>query len=292
MSKTKDKTQKPAVYTCGSRVTDAFNTVWLNVPNRTRRRVTRWTKLPTSPPANVVYIVSSSRGLDDWSALNWRPQGVLPKYFVVDTNPAYEAIAARIARLRVGNEQRLHMAAVEGSGELRELLRRFVQGLSTLGPAETIFDAWWDEETFVVISPEFERLRIPLKCLPKKIRASSKAARSMFEVDGFGDFVYWPRLDIHMGWAQFEQAVDPQARLRAEQKSAKFNERYGRAIRQLREEHELRQSDFQGLDARTISRIERGGTRATANAIAKLAKAHSLGANEYMSKLAEALDES
>lgn len=292
MSKTKQKTQKPAIYTCGARVTDAFNAVWLNVPDRTKRRITHWTKLPTSPPANVVYIVSSSRGLDDWGALNWRPQGVRPKYFVVDPHPTYEVIAPRIAKLRVGDEQRLHMATAKSSGQLRELLRRFVHGLSTLSPAETIFDAWWDEEMFVVMSPEFERLRIPLEFLPKKIQASSKAARSKFEVDEFGDFVYWPRLDVHMGWAQFEQAVDSQAKLRAEQKSARFNKRYGKAIRQLRDQHKLRQSDIQGLDARTIGRIERGVTRATANAIAKLAKAHGLGANEYMSNLAEALDES
>lgn len=274
---------------CGSRVTSAFNAVWSNVPNRTKRRVTHWTNLPTSPPANVVYIVTSSQGLDDWSNLNWQAQGVRPKYFVVDPHPTYEAVAPRIAKLRVGDEQRLHMAIAEGSGELRKLLRRFVQGLSTLRPGEMIFDARWEEDIFVVMSPEFERLRIPLKCLPKKIQASSKAAKSKFEVDEFGDFVYWPKLDVHMGWAQFEQAVDSQAKLRAEQKSAKFNKRYGRAIRQLRDQHKLRQSDIQGLDARTIGRIERGETRATANAIAKLAKAHGLGATEYMSSLAEAL---
>lgn len=289
MSKTTGKTVKVAVYTCGSRVTNAFDAMWLNVPNRMKRRVTRWTKLPTSPPEKVLYVVSSSRGLDDWSDLNWRPQGVLPKYFVVDSNPTYRAVAARIARLRLGDQQRLHMTAVSHSGELRGLLRRFVLGLSASSPAETIFEAWWEGERFVVISPEFERLHVPLDCLPKKIQASSKAAKAKFEVDEFGDFVYWPNLDVHMGWAEFEQAVNPQAKLRAEQESAGFNQRYGGAIRQLRGQHELRQSDIRGLDPRTIGRIERGEMRATANAIGKLAKAHSLQANEYMAALAEVL---
>src|SRR5947209_2748166 len=85
---------------------------------------------------------------------------------------------------------------------------------------------------------------------------------------------YWPRRDVHIGWGQFQQAVDPHARLKAQQKHDRFNERYGRAVRALRESTGLSQQNITGLDERTVRRIEQGKTRATVSALSRLAKAH------------------
>jgi ribosome-binding protein aMBF1 (putative translation factor) len=130
---------------------------------------------------------------------------------------------------------------------------------------------------------------VKLDLLPSQIRQASLQQRNHFQIDEDGDQVYWPDLDVHMGWSQFRQAVDPASRIRAQQKDARFNKSYGAAIRDLRESHGLNQSDIRDLDERTVRRIEQGETRATANAIEKLAAAHRMKTNDYMQELANRL---
>jgi transcriptional regulator with XRE-family HTH domain len=67
-----------------------------------------------------------------------------------------------------------------------------------------------------------------------------------------------------------------------------FNQAYGVAIRKLRREKGLRQSDIEGLTARQVGRIE-AGQRATLSALRKLAQAHGMGVDEYMDRLAQSL---
>jgi transcriptional regulator with XRE-family HTH domain len=90
-----------------------------------------------------------------------------------------------------------------------------------------------------------------------------------------------------MGWSQFEQAVDPEARLRAEQESARFDKSYGAAIRKLRQSRSLNQSEIGELTERTVRRIEQGETRATLQAMKKLAMAHKMSVNDYMNEVAK-----
>jgi hypothetical protein len=54
-----------------------------------------------------------------------------------------------------------------------------------------------------------------------------------FEIDDDGAYIYWPDLDLHLGWEQLFQIVDPEAARKAQQKSHQFNERYGAAIRRV-----------------------------------------------------------
>jgi hypothetical protein len=111
-----------------------------------------------------------------------------------------------------------------------------------------------------------------------------------FSVDPDGSFIYWPDLDIHLGWNQFLQALDPAELRKAQQRSAGFNERYGAAIRKVRETTGILQSKVEGLTERQLRRIEQAGCRATTSAIAALAKAHGLDANTYMDIVAKTLD--
>jgi hypothetical protein len=48
-----------------------------------------------------------------------------------------------------------------------------------------------------------------------------------FEIDEDGSYIYWPDLDLHLGWEQLQQIVDPVAAQKAKQKSHEFNVRYG-----------------------------------------------------------------
>ena len=110
-----------------------------------------------------------------------------------------------------------------------------------------------------------------------------------FEIDPDGSFIHWPDLDVHLGWNQFLQAVDPAELLKAQQRSAGFNERYGAAIRKVREAAGILQSKVEGLTERQLRRIEQGECRATTAALTALAKAHGLDVNAYMDGLAKAM---
>ena len=75
----------------------------------------------------------------------------------------------------------------------------------------------------------------------------------------------------------------------ATQSLEEFNVRYGAAIRQLRRDRGLTQSDINGLSAYQIRRIEKGECRASYRIIKLLATSHGIEGGEYMNELAERL---
>lgn len=76
---------------------------------------------------------------------------------------------------------------------------------------------------------------------------------------------------------------------KAQQRSADFNRRYGAAIRKLRENAGLLQTQIKGITDRQLRRIEQGVCRATAKSLKELAKALGLDVNTYMEKVANAM---
>jgi hypothetical protein len=200
-----------------------------------------------------------------------------------------EAIVDRIAWLGVHDDERICLVAPDNEAE--SFVARVLLALDNSGYEGRIINAWWEEDTLVVVSPignRFIKLRVPLEKLPA-LRGHSREERKNFKIDEDGVFIHWPDLDIHLGWEQFEQAVDAGACLRAKQQSEAFNKAYGIAIRKLRKNSKLRQSDIKGLTARQVGRIERGECRATHNALSKFAKAHKMSISDYMNKLASLL---
>lgn len=160
--------------------------------------------------------------------------------------------------------------------------------LASDDPCERIVDAWWEGDQFVAISPSFKRVHVPLEKL-RPLAKCPRAELSNFRIDEEGAFVFWPTLDVHLGWEQLVQAVSEHAHLRSRQQSEEFNKRYGEAIRKLRQQSDLRQSDIPGLTPRQVGRIERGQCRATHSALTKLGEAHRMDVNRYMAELARLL---
>jgi hypothetical protein len=199
------------------------------------------------------------------------------------------AVADRVAWLNVRNEERVFFVATNGEKD-EALAARVLIALDNADGENGIVDAWWEGTTLVVVSPTpagFRKLRVPLEKLPVLQRLSQKL-RHEFEIDEEGTFLYWPGGDIHLGWEQFEYAVDKAASLKAKQQTGAFNKAYGAAIRKMRRDKGLRQSDIEGLTARQVGRIE-SGQRATLSALQKLAQSHGLSVSEYMDELAKRL---
>ena len=82
----------------------------------------------------------------------------------------------------------------------------------------SIIDAYAVGDTLVVLGPKHRILHVPMRTLPS-LRDKSPAALRNFEIDPDGSFLYWPELDVHLGWNQFLQAVDPAEFRKAQQRS-------------------------------------------------------------------------
>ncbi len=275
----------------GSPLIDAMEKIQHELSGRISSRMRilhEWPSMHRHSPRDL-FVVAYAQSLtdEDELAAAKRALGANKRFLLFAGQTPVEAIGELVAALRVGSRERLHLARLEVDDEL-SYLRRLIAGIIAGEHDGTIMDAWWDADKFVVISPTFERLHVPVAAIPK-ISKADPDDRAKFQIDEYGDFVYWPSHDVHMGWSQFQQAINPMAKLRAEQKDRRFNQRYGKAVRTVREAVGLNQDGIAGLDARTVGRIERGETRATSNALEKLAKAHSMTATDYMAKLAELL---
>jgi hypothetical protein len=190
----------------------------------------------------------------------------------------------------ISRKGRLHVVKVDDleAVQVSQLLARVCSALGPDGDRASIIDAYLSGDTLVVLGPAGRILRVPVSQVPALVDQPPEVLRN-FEIDPDGSFVYWPGLDVHLGWEQFRQAAEPDELLKARQRSDAFNERYGAAIRRVRKAAGVSQSRVEGLTDRQLRRIEQGVCRATIAAIRALARAHGLDANTYMEKVAEAI---
>jgi hypothetical protein len=288
--------QKPEIFAADERskaiFEKAFSRSGLRPGKHGWSSLKTWTDLPkdTQRPILVAWMLE---GMTQEAVKRLREhQGVADRYttfLLFQGSLPMRAIADRIAWLNVRNEERVFFVATNGEKD-EALAARVLLALDDTDGENRIVDAWWEGTTLVVVSPTpegFRKLRVPLEKLPVLQRLPQEQHQE-FEIDEEGAFLYWPGGDIHLGWEQFEYAVDKAASLKAQQQTEAFNKAYGAAIRKLRREKGLRQSDMEGLTARQVGRIE-SGRRATLSALRKLAASHGMSVNEYMDELAKCL---
>jgi hypothetical protein len=213
-------------------------------------------------------------------------------FHLLFTGPAThpDQVAQWMRSTKIRSENRLHVVKVEDleAPQVSQLLGRVCFALGRDESRGSIIDAYLVGDRLFVRGPKHRMLHIPLDSV-RALKGQPQAAVRNFSIDPDGSFIYWPDLDVHLGWNQFLQAVDPAEFRRAQQRGAGFNARYGAAIRRVREAAGILQSQVEGLTERQVRRIERGESRATTAAITALAKAHGLDANTYMERLAQAI---
>lgn len=239
------------------------------------------------PPSAQTLFVSRLADISEESAKQTKAASGA-KYLLFPEDMPVEALAARLSLLDIRSEHRLHVAHEERAEQIAEVIHRLLIGVAKADGAKPIVDAWIEKENLVVLSPTFERLTVPLKELEELIGSDLSRARE-FEIDEDGSFLYWKHADVHLGWEQLLQLIDPHRALAAKQKTEAFNRRYGAAIRTLREERGLSQSAIDGLTDRHLRRIEQGQQPATKVSLEALARAHEMELAKYMNELAKRL---
>lgn len=209
-----------------------------------------------------------------------------PKHLLFSEGMPIEAVASRLPRLDVRAANRVHVARKADAESIAEVMYRLFRALAHPKEVHSIVDAWVERDGLVLLSPSFERLSLPLGKLAKVVGKSKNQIKA-FEIDRDGRFLFWPRSEVHLGWEQMEQIVDPARAVAAEEKTMEFNRTYGAAIRELREEKKLNQSAIDGLTERHIRRIEQGKQSVTSSALRALAKAHAVPIEDYLKELAK-----
>jgi len=245
-------------------------------------------------PTHEYQAIVLSHADDDHLALSGKrvEPMVSGAFHLLFTEPAThpDQVAQWMRATRIRSESRLHVVRVENleAPQVSELLGRVCSAFRSDGNRGSIIDAYLAGGTLLVRGPKHRMLHVPLSSIPA-LKGQPRAVLRNFKIDPDGSFIYWPDLDVHLGWNRFLQAVDPSELHKAQQRSADFNRRYGTAIRKVREAAGIPQSKVEGLTDRQVRRIEHGTCRATAGALAALAKAHGLDVNAYMDKLAKAM---
>lgn len=214
--------------------------------------------------------------------------GRATKFLVIAGDSPPETMGERLPLLQVKNPQRLLVTSEGNATQLSNLVARLVRGMIEESRKAIVAANWEGEnkETLVVIDSSLERMRIPRSKL-EKLLGTDPEHLSQFEIDSDGSFIYWPHADVHLGCEQFASLVDPARALATQIRLDAHNQRYGRAIRAMREEAGLKQSDIHSIDARTVGRVERGEMTPSSKTLRALAAAHGLPDEKYLSELAQ-----
>lgn len=176
-------------------------------------------------------------------------------------------------------EYRLHQTRDAGA------LRRLLVALAREEPMLGIVDAYVTGADLHVLTGDFEFRCFPMGRIPALSRLAS-AHRSRFTLDEDGSYLHWPAGDVHLGVSQILQEVDPAfmgdvAIRRSE------HDRLGPALRAIREERGLRQSDITGIGERQVHRLETGVSRLRYASAQKFAKAFRMTASALLTELAQ-----
>jgi hypothetical protein len=215
------------------------------------------------------------------------------RLLVLNDSRSSDWLLSRIIDLQIRSPHRFYVAdpPFEQTNEKKweELIRSFLGRLTAALESKEnygrIFDARLEDKVLHVVSADFQRLEVPVsKIMP--LSNAKKETVERFEIDQDGSYIYWPDLDLHLGWEQLQQIVDPVAAQKAKQKSHEFNVRYGAAIRKIREEKGLDITAIPNLSDKQLRRIERGECRLTSNSAKKLARAHGMTPNKYLQTVA------
>ncbi|MGA7215203.1 MAG: DUF2442 domain-containing protein [Terrimicrobiaceae bacterium] len=288
--KTKFKDLRVIPYGMAKGRLESFNLQGLRI-SRTWRRPERQEKQKAWD-----LLVTFSRLMDDAFVQAFQEKATSEtRLIVLNDSPGSDRLFSRLVELQIRSPHRFYVAEAKWGTVhtnwdvlLQSLLGRLVAAVESKESHQRIFDARLEDGILRVISPEFSRLEIPISRIPALAKVHKESAES-FEIDEDGSFIYWPDLDLHLGWEQFQQIVDPMAVQKAKRKDREFNMRYGAAIRKVREAKGLSVSELPGLSKKQLGRIESGVCRLTSNAADKLAAAHGMTPNEYLESVAAAL---
>jgi len=253
-----------------------------------------WKKSSAESRAANEYLLVTSAELDNTFAETFHKNATSDTRLLIlrEAGNSTDQLISRILDLRIQTPHRFYVIDIfpeldHANWQTRVLclLKRLSSTIAAENKKDRILDAAIQGDVLHVVSPEFTRLDVPLAYIPALGTGKSSQVAD-FELDDDGAFIYWPNLDLHLGWSQLLQLVDSKAVQHASQKRDQFNARYGKAVYAVRQAAGIRSSDLSGLSEKELGQIEKGECLLTSDAIKALSRAHGLKPNEYLQSLA------
>lgn len=166
-----------------------------------------------------------------------------------------------------------------------DVIRRIIFAKQAGAERTLIASATIEDDRLVVWSCEPRCYTVSIEEIPS-LRALDPSELSHFEVSQSGSRIRWDGADVDLSLDTILEVADPVVRRRNESKARKDASKLAAAIRRFREERHLKQTDIPGLTDRQVRRIEEGHTVPRFSSLQKLAAAHGLAVNDYLSELA------
>jgi hypothetical protein len=147
-----------------------------------------------------------------------------------------------------------------------------------------IVDAFLWNETLSLVTGDIEFRSFPINRVPVVAELPSEEW-GRFEISADGSHLYWPAGDIHLGVSQILQNADPSFLADVEIQRYR-HDHTGAALRRIREEKGLRQTDIPGLSDRQVRRVEEGISRLGVSAAKKFAEAFGMELGTVLDQIA------
>ncbi|HEX8832389.1 MAG TPA: helix-turn-helix domain-containing protein [Longimicrobium sp.] len=181
-------------------------------------------------------------------------------------------------------DQRVHVTRDTG------VVRRLLVASARREPMLGIVDAFVWNETLTLVTGDLAFRSFPAGRVPVVAKLASEE-RHRFEIGADGSHLYWPSGDIHLGVSQILQQADPMYLADIAIKRDR-QDHTGAALRRLREEKGLRQTDIAGLSERQVRRIEEGISRLRVPSAEKFAAAFGMDVGTLLDEVARYAGES
>lgn len=175
-------------------------------------------------------------------------------------------------------DQRMHLTGDVG------VVRRAVVSLLRDHPGEAVLDAWVFADRLTLLLADLGKRTVDPRRIPS-LRKMGSGDLPRFEIDPDGSYLHWPGPDVHLGVSQILQAVDPEYRARVEIERNALDYT-GWALREWRQERQIRQTDIEGVSERHVGRVERGVSRLTLAVAERFAEAFGITTREFLDELA------
>lgn len=167
-----------------------------------------------------------------------------------------------------------------------EVPRRILNAWRHGAQSRLIADAHMVGNRLLVRACDLATYEVPVD----KVRALSmvpSTERGRFEIHPNGSYLHWPGADVHIDLESLRAAVDPVFAERARRERIAHDQRFGHGVRAVREHHRLAQAEIDGVSERQVRRIEAGEFFPRTGTLERLALAHGLSLDEYLSRVSQ-----
>jgi len=165
------------------------------------------------------------------------------------------------------------------------LVKRILNAWEINAQDQLIADASVNKDTLYVISCSLRMYSVPFNKIPA-LKKIDDAFRTNFIIAEDGRYIHWAKDDIHLDIETLEYHTNERYRKESDTKKLQYHRNLGAAIKAIRQDSGIQQSDIPGLSARQLRRIENGETTVTTKALGKIASGHNMTLEEYLDLIA------